>query len=127
MLNFEMPLSKENFLLYAAKEYNNPQCMGVSEFNDDLKKFMYIKRLLKRNSRGKELDFRLLINHIVVLHNVFNPKALCRMIYFYCDKDQWPVITSILIYLNVLVKSIPETRNILLLRDPETTEHLKKL
>ena len=123
MLQFNNALTKENFLLFAAKEYNNPNCIGVSEFNADLKRFMYIKRLLKRHLRGKDFDFRLLVNHIVIINNLFDSKSTCRMLYFYCESSTWKIITAILLYLKILVKDIPELNGSKL----ESDEKIKKL
>lgn len=127
MMNFTAPLTKENFLLYAAKEYNNPQCLGVTEFNSDLKRFMYIKRLLKRHLRGSDTDFRLLLNHILIINNLFNPKATCRMLFFYCNTQTWPVLVAICTFLNIYVEDIPETRVYNVVGCDETFQILKEL
>lgn len=68
-------LTDNNFILYAAKHYDNPQCFDTEEFYDDLKRFKYIKRLFNRYEITGELKERLVINHIVVLYNVFGQAA----------------------------------------------------
>ena len=68
-------LTDANFIIYAAKHYDNPQCFDTEEFYDDLKRFKYIKRLFNRYEITGELKERLVLNHIVVLYNVFGQHA----------------------------------------------------
>lgn len=125
-MNFSLPLTKHNFLLYAAKHYNNPQCMGTIEFNSDMKRFMYIKRLLKKYQRGQDIDNRLLINHLVILNNIFEIRPLNRMLFFYCDEDTHAIILSILNFLNIISHGIPEV-NKKIKTDDNMTKYLSKL
>ena len=74
-------LPEETFLLYAAKHYDNPQLYNEEEFYDDLKKFKYIKRLFNKYSETGELKERLILNHIVVLTNVFGPDAVVKLLF----------------------------------------------
>ena len=74
-------LTEETFLLYAAKHYDNPQLQNEEEFYDDLKKFKYIKRLFNKYSETGELKERLILNHIVVLTNVFGPDAAVKLLF----------------------------------------------
>lgn len=71
-----------NFMLYAAKNYSNPQCYDVLEFEEDLKRFKYIKRLLNKYIEYGELRERLILNHIISLNNVFGPTAATKMLMF---------------------------------------------
>ena len=71
-------LNEDNFLLYAAKHYDNPQCSSTEEFYDDLKKFKYIKRLFNKYAETGELKERLILNHIIVLTNVFSPQPAVK-------------------------------------------------
>ena len=73
-------LTEDNFLLYAMKFYDNPHCMDVEEFNDDLKRIRYIKRLFKKYRETGELKERLVLNHLVVLYNMWEPTAITRML-----------------------------------------------
>ena len=75
-------LTEDNFLLYAAQNYDNPQCSSTEEFYDDLKKFKYIKRLFNKYSDSGELKERLILNHIVVLINVFGPVPAVNLMFF---------------------------------------------
>ena len=74
-------LDDSNFILFAAKYYDNPQCFDTLEFQDDLKRFKYLKRLFTRYQETGELKERLIINHLIVLYNVFGPEAT-RMLFF---------------------------------------------
>lgn len=78
-------LDASNFLLYAAKHYDNPQCFDTIEFYEDLKRFKYIKRLLNRYVEDGDLKERLILNHIVVLFNLFGAHAAVRMLFLKCE------------------------------------------
>ena len=95
-------LNEKNFLLYAMKEYNNPQCTEVEEFNDDLKKIKYIKRLLNQYVSEGVLKERLLLNHIIVFYNVFPPAAATRILFFKIEEKFWPILKPFLFYLNLM-------------------------
>ena len=99
-------LNEKNFLLYAMKEYSNPQCTEVEEFNDDLKKIKYIKRLLNQYVSEGVLKERLLLNHIIVFYNVFPPAAATRILFFKIEERFWPMLKPFLFYL----KLMPEDR-----------------
>lgn len=74
-------LDESNFMLYAAKHYDNPQCFDTLEFYDDLSRFKYIKRLFNRYEESGELKERLILNHLIILYNVFGP-ATTKMLFF---------------------------------------------
>jgi hypothetical protein len=74
-------LDESNFMLYAAKHYDNPQCFDTLEFYEDLARFKYIKRLFNRYEESGELKERLIVNHLIILYNVFGP-ATTRMLFF---------------------------------------------
>ena len=75
-------LDETNFLLYCAKYYDNPQCFDTVEFYDDIKRIKYIKRLLNKYVESGELKERLVLNHIIVLCNVFGPHHAARILFF---------------------------------------------
>ena len=95
-------LNEKNFLLYAMKEYNNPQCTDVEEFNDDLKKIKYIKRLLNQYVSEGVLKERLLLNHIIIFYNVFPPAAATRILFFKIEEKFWPMLKPFLFYLKLM-------------------------
>ena len=95
-------LNEKNFLLYAMKEYNNPQCTDIEEFNDDLKKIKYIKRLLNQYVSEGVLKERLLLNHIIIFYNVFPPAAATRILFFKIEERFWPILKPFLFYLKLM-------------------------
>lgn len=97
-------ITSENVVMYAIKNYNNPQCEGELEFLDDLKRFKYIKRLFKKYQDSGELRERLLLNHFIVLNNVFGSDAAITLLLYKIEKEHWSVMKSFLIYLNMLEK-----------------------
>jgi len=94
-------LDESNFLLYAAKHYDNPQCYDTIEFYDDMKRFKYIKRLLNRYLEENDLKVRLILNHIIILNNVFGPFATTRMLFLKC-KGMEPQLKAFLVFLDLL-------------------------
>ena len=94
-------LSDSTFLLYAVKHYRNPSCTGMKEFQDDLKRFKYIKRLLRRYSKTTKITERLILNHIILLHNVFGV-ATVPLLFYKIEEDLWPQIKTFLVFLNYL-------------------------
>lgn len=101
-------LTAENFLLYTSKMYSNPNSTGIDEFYEDLSKIKYVKRLLIRFKKGGELKERLILNHIIILQNVFGAEPCCRILFFKLSKDLHSQLKSFLKYLNYLPPNIPE-------------------
>ena len=99
-------LNEKNFLLYAMQHYENPQCVEVEEFNDDLKKIKYIKRLFNQYGIEGVLKERLLLNHIIVFYNVFSVEAATRILFYKLEEDVWPMLKTFLFYLNFLPDKI---------------------
>jgi len=73
-------LTEGNFQMFAMKAYTNPHCTDMLEFHDDLKRIRYIKRLFRKYKDSGELKERLIINHLVVLYNTFDPRSMTRML-----------------------------------------------
>lgn len=96
-----MELTVNNFNLYAAKHYTNP-CIDEDEFFEDLKRFKYIKRLLNRYRSSGELSERLILNHLIVLLNVFGNEPTIEMLGLKIELDHWPALKPFLIYLRAL-------------------------
>ena len=86
--------------MYAIKNYDNPQCEGEKEFEDGLKRFKYIKRLLRRYYDTGVLKERLLLNHLIVLNNVFSAEAATTLLLYKIQPAYWPALKSFLIFLN---------------------------
>jgi len=94
-------LNDENFLLYAIKHYNAPNCI-VSEFQEDLKKIKYLKRLFRRYKSTNILKERLILNHIILLNNVFGPEATPRILFYKIDERDFDILKTFLLYLNIM-------------------------
>lgn len=92
-------LDETTFELYASKSYNNPNCMDIFEFHDDLNRIKYIKKLFKKYKESGELKERLILNHLVVLYNVFTPPEACTKILVYKLYEYTDYIKPFLIYL----------------------------
>jgi len=95
-------LTKDNFMLYAMGNYTNPDCRGMTEFNDDLSKIKYVKRLLKKYKRTGKIRTILLLNHLVILGNVFGQTAASRMLFYKLETDIHPPLKTVLLYLNYI-------------------------
>lgn len=94
-------LDNDNFVMYAMKWYDNPQCTDVEEFNEDLQRFKYLKRLLNRYDNG-DLQERLILNHLIVIYNVFGIEAAHKMVFFKLQRNHWSALKTFLIYLGYL-------------------------
>ncbi len=94
-------LNEDNFLLFAIKNYENPQAVTKEDFDKDLNHFKYIKKLLKRYKNTGQLKTHLLINHFIILYNIFG-EAATPMLFFKIEKDLWSSLKSFVIFLNRL-------------------------
>jgi len=94
-------LNEDNFLLFAIKNYENPQAVTKEDFDRDLNHFKYIKRLLKRYKRDGILKTHLLLNHFIILYNIFG-EAATPMLFFKIENDLWSVMKTFVIFLDKL-------------------------
>ena len=115
-------LNEDNFLLFAIKNYENPQAVTKEDFDKDLNHFKYIKRLLKRYKNTGELKIPLLINHFIVLYNIFG-EAATPMLFFKIEKELWSITKTFILFLN----KIPEYPKCYLHDIPVDLECLKEL
>jgi len=95
-------ITPANWIMFAMKYYDNPQSDGEEEFQDDLKRFKYLKRLLKKYHEGGELKERLILNHIIVLSNVFGVEAATTLLIFKIEQEYWKELKTFLLYLNMI-------------------------
>ena len=100
-------LTEENFLIEAMHAYDNTQCVALSEFEEDLKRFTYLKKLFQRYHDNSDLKERLILNHIIVLHNLFGI-ATTEMLFFKTDKEYWSSLVTFLVYLERMPQEVPE-------------------
>lgn len=94
-------LNDDNFLMFAMKAYDSPNCM-MSEFEEDLKRIKYIKRLIKRYKTTGELKERLILNHLIVLSNVFGTKNSVRMLFYKIDEEDYDILKTFLLFLEYM-------------------------
>tara|TARA_B100000287_G_scaffold87361_1_gene80010 strand:- start:265 stop:636 length:372 start_codon:yes stop_codon:yes gene_type:complete len=92
-------LNENNYMLFAIKFYNNPHALTKEDFEDDLKRIKYVKRLLKRYKNTGVLKTHLILNHLTVLFNVFDDAAVA-LLFYNLEEDLWPAIKSFLFFLN---------------------------
>ena len=116
-------ITKDNWLLYAQHNYDNPTLSKEEEFYDDIKRFKYLKRLFRRYAISNEIKVRLVVNHVIVLQNVFGVEAAVTLLLYKVDKNYWPALKSILEYLGYLYPH--ELNNIKV--DKNISELLKEL
>lgn len=102
-------VDEHSFLLYAAKNYDNPQCLDIAEFHDDLKRFKYLKRLFGKYEESGELRERLIINHLVILYNVFGDSAT-KMLFFRLE-GYYSYLKPFLVLLNRMPDRIDHVGN----------------
>ena len=98
-------LTQDNWILFAIKNYNNPQSVTYSDFEEDIKKFKYIKRLFRRYETSGELKTHLILNHIILLYNVFGDAAT-PLLFYKIEKNYWPVMKAFLLFLDRLPMSL---------------------
>lgn len=98
-------LTDDNFLMYAVKAYDSPHCI-MSEFEGDLKRTKYLKRLFRRYKITKTLKERLILNHLILLYNVFGAEAATRILFYRIDEVDYDVLKTFLNYLNYMPDSI---------------------
>ena len=94
-------LNNDNVMLYAMKAYDRPNCI-MSEFKEDMKRFNYLKRLFQRYRKLGELRERLIINHLVVLYNVFGPEVTTRLLFYKLNKEDYSALKTYLLFLNYM-------------------------
>jgi len=95
-------ITKDNWLLFAQQNYDNPTLEKEEEFYDDIKRFKYLKRLFRKYDITKEIKIRLVLNHLVVLQNVFGVEAAVTLLLYKVDEKYWSILKTCLNYLNYL-------------------------
>ena len=98
-------LTNDNILIYAVKAYDKPNCI-MSEFKEDMKRFNYLKRLFKRYRKIGELREQLVLNHLVVIYNVFGPEVATRLLFFKMAKDDYSALKTYLLFLSCMPERV---------------------
>ena len=107
--------------------YDNPQFSGMDEFYEDINRIKYIKRLLRRYEKTGELRERLILNHIIILSNVFSPVFCSKMLFHKLEQDLYPFLKTFLIYLEYLPDEIGDIDLELIPLDQEIIERLREI
>ena len=94
-------LDDDNLLNYAMKHYDNPECKSIEEFQEDLTRTKYIKRLFRKYKSSGELKERLILNHIIIFYNVFGIEAATNILFFKIEDEFWPLLKTFLVYLDM--------------------------
>jgi hypothetical protein len=102
-------LNEDNFVMYAVKNYTSPSCL-MSEFEGDLKRTKYLKRLFRRYKATKVIKERLILNHIIMLNNVFGAEATARILFFRIDEKDYDTLKTFLLFLNILPEEVKGIR-----------------
>lgn len=105
-------LTEENLYLYAAKHYYNPKYIDMEEFQEDLKRFKYVKRLLNRYLESGKLSERLILNHLIVIFNVFGIEASLNILELKLLEKHWPLVNPFLVFLKAIPDDVDLPMNI---------------
>lgn len=116
-------ITNENVIMFAIKHYDNPQCAGETEFQDDMKRFKYIKRLLRKYVDQGDLKERLILNHMIVINNLFGSDAASTLLIFKIEPEFWSVLKTFMKFLGML----PEGELKEVKEDLKVKEALEKL
>lgn len=125
-MNNREKLTDENYNLFVKLNYNNPACYSVDEFNDDLKRIKYIKRLFLKYETERQLKDNLIKNHIQILFNVFGVENTTRILFFKIEKKYHGFLKSFLKNLNSIPEQIPEVDLSLIQPDPRIERLINK-
>jgi hypothetical protein len=125
-MKFDM-LTDENYLLFAMKVYENPQCRDMEEFYEDMNRIKYLKRLFKKYKSSGILRERLILNHLIIFTNVFGVMPSNRILFSRIEKELHPYLKTFLVYLNLLPEQIPEADIISIPLDKRIIDRLRKI
>ena len=100
-------LTEDNFLTYAMHHYDNSQCYSLEEFNDDLKRFLYLKKLFNRYHNENDLKENLILNHLIVIYNIFGDHAT-NMLFYKIDEEYWNSLVTFMVFLNRMPDEVPQ-------------------
>ena len=101
-------LTNENYLMFALLHYDNPHCVDIKEYFEDVRKLKYIKRLFNRYKEDGVIKERLILNHLISFYNVFEYEAATRLLFFRVGKEYYPLLKTFLVYLNRMPVQVNE-------------------
>jgi len=101
-------LTNENYLMFALLHYDNPHCVDIKEYFEDVRKLKYIKRLFNRYREDGVMKERLILNHLISFYNVFDNEAATRLLFFRVGKEYHSLLKTFLVFLNRMPDKINE-------------------
>jgi hypothetical protein len=122
-----MILDKNNYLIYAAQNYQNMHCVSLADFKSDVKTFITARTLLRVYHKTNRIKMRLLLNHIITCSNVFGPHATTRLFFYHCEMDLHPYLIAIFDFMNILGDDNPETDVVCIAPDTTIEDMLKEI
>ena len=122
-----LKLNDANYILYAMKNYGNPECSSIEEFHEDLNRIKYLKRLFRKYKTTGVLRERLILNHIIIFYNIFGIEAATRLLVTRIEEDLHPYLKTFIVYLNNLPEKIPEYDLIKIPMDTRIIVKLRKI
>jgi hypothetical protein len=125
-MNFEL-LNDDNYQLFAMKHYENPQCTGIEEFQEDLNRIKYLKRLLRKYKTHGVLREQLIINHLIIFYNVFGIKPATRLLFSRIETDLHPYLKTFIVFLNNLPEEIEDVDLLIIPIDIRIANKLRKI
>ena len=126
MMDF-IRINDVNYVMYAMKNYQNPQCSSVEEFHEDLNRIKYLKRLFRKYKTTGILRERLILNHIIIFYNIFGIEAATRLLFTRIEEDLHPYLKTFVVFLNSLPKTIPEYDLLTIPMDTRIIAKLRKI
>jgi hypothetical protein len=125
-MNFDL-LNDDNYELFAMKCYDNPQCIGIEEFREDLNRIKYLKRLFRKYKTHGVLREQLIINHLIIFYNVFGIQPGTRLLFSRIEPDLHPYLKTFIVFLNNLPEEIPEVDLLMIPVDIRIANKLRKI
>lgn len=104
-MNFD-DITENNIELFCMHKYNNPQCISTEDYSDDMKRFKYLKRHLNHYLASGELKERLILNHLIMIYNLFDNESGTRILFYKIEDNSWAVLKPFLIYLKRMPKIV---------------------
>ncbi len=121
-------LTSNNYIMFAMKIYDNPQCLDIDEFYSDVNRIKYLKRLFRRYATTGELKERLILNHMIVLYNVFGIVPATRLLFFRINEEYHQYLKTFMVFLNCLPEvEIPEVDLVEIALEDEIIEVLREV
>lgn len=125
-MNF-VKLTDENYVMYAMKHYDNPECSNIEEFQEDMNRIKYLKRLFRKYKTTGILRERLILNHIIIFYNIFGIEAATRLLFSRIEEELHPFLKTFIVYLNSLPETIPDYDLLSIPMDTRIITKLRKI